>query len=701
MNQPPSIRSPVWLAALSRVDQLCHPSLLQKPSQPARARIFVISIFAALLVVVLSSIRDVLLGDVLRIVLSVGAGLSMLLILRHMKSSGNLVFCTHLFLITIALSLVIRTTLNPDGSQVMVSICTLGLIAAHVISSRGGLFWTAVSTAIATISAVRLTLVESAEFEVAWAVVIVTAAIGLWSCAHALGREITRNLSDEAMLQVREERDRLRAFAERAFPGIIEVAPGRIDYASKGVTQLLGYEVEDFVEAGLQEYVHPDDFWPVVETLQNAPTQVAQVEARLRHARGHWVWIAAFAIPYSKVTDEDRWIFAARDVERERQDRELGLRAERLEGVGLLAAGVAHDFNNLLTVVAGNAELLPEGDHRDNILLATDEAAGLTSRLLSFSQEQPREVRNFDVRNLLDDLQPILRSLLGEEIHLRVNQIQEPCIIRTDHTQLNQVILNVVTNARDAMPEGGTLTIDVNKEVLDPQTARELGLANDQMISISIHDDGIGMDASTLARAFDPFFTTKDGERGSGLGLASAYRLARRCGGHLHLMSEPGIGTTATLRMPVEEGAAEDTEDTDPVMQSQLLNGWVLVVEDDPNIRQLICDAFTEINVAAHSAADGHQALTEYADHEAPPVLLVTDVVMPGMRGSVVADKLRLQQPDLRVLFISGYSDVKLDPWYEDDLSVSFLAKPFKPSQLLQAATRLVTHAPPSKADLT
>ncbi len=679
-----------WARILGWVDQICPENASERPDQEAKARLFVLSILAGLLVLALSSIRDFVLGDMLRLAWSAAAAALLLVLLHGFRKSGNLGLVTHAFLAVLTVSLVIRIALDPASSQVMVSICTVGLIAAHLISSRAGLYWTLVGTLLAAANATRLTLGQSAEFEVAWAVTIMTAAIGLWSTAHTLAREVAQGSNDDAIQQARDERDRLRVFAESAFPGIIEVAPGRIDYASKGVRQLLGYDPGVFMQAGLQEYVHPEDFWPVVETLQNAPDHVAQVEARLRHAGGHWVWIAAFAIPYSRETNEDRWIFAARDVEREREDRARGLQAERLEGVGLLAAGVAHDFNNLLTVIAGHGELLPKSEHRDNILLAADEAAGLTGRLLSFSQEQPRQLGVFDLNALVVNLRPILRSLLGEQIQLEINPGREACFVRSDPSQLNQVILNIVTNARDAMPNGGHLTMDIDTELLDPRRARELDLAAGNVARLSIRDDGVGMDPQTLEQAFDPFFTTKNGERGTGLGLASAYRQARRCGGHLQLISEQGRGTTAILSLPVQAAAPEPSADQTALSQPISEHAWVLVAEDDPNIRQLISEALLEAGISSLDAADGMAAMEEYDKHDVPPTLLISDVIMPGMKGSVLADKLRLRQPELKVLFISGYSDEKLDPWYEDDESVAFLAKPFRPSQLVQAATRLM-----------
>ncbi len=694
MSHPHPKKSAAWLRALGSIDRFGHPDLLADPSTATKFRGFAIAVLAAMLVVMLASARDLILGDLSRVALSLTSTVLILANLHYLKSSGKLTLCSHLFLTTIAITLIIRMSLPTEGSQVAVLVVTFGLLAALLISSRAGLLWTSVGTSVAIANAVRLTQDGSPETDVAWAVAIVTVAVGAWSCTHAAGRELTRALTNQAMRKAGEERDRLRFFAESAFPGIIEVAPGEIDYASRGVQQLLGYDVDEFTKRGLQEYVHPDDFWPVVETLQGAPNKVAQVEARLRHANGHWVWIAAFAIPYSRFADdEDRWIFAARDVGRERQDRELGLQAERLEGVGLLAAGVAHDFNNLLTVIAGHAELLDSGDERSGILLAADEAAALTSRLLSFSQEQPREISLFDFKESLENLQPFIRSLLGEQIELNVALVDQPCFLLNDPTQLNQVVLNLVTNARDAMPDGGTLDISVAKEQLDSHTSRELGLASDNVITLSIRDDGSGMDSETLAQAFDPFFTTKEGERGTGLGLASAYRLAKRCGGHLHLESEPEVGTTAILRIPEEEPSEALEVRSDPVLQSPEWQGWILVVEDDPEIRRLMCGAFEQIGVTTRAAADGEQALQVFATQPEPPTMLITDVIMPGIKGSVVAEKLKLKQPDLKVLFVSGYSDVKLDPWYENDPSVSFLAKPFRPSQLIQAANRLLARS--------
>ena len=279
--------------------------------------------------------------------------------------------------------------------------------------------------------------------------------------------------------------------------------------------------------------MHPEDYSLIAETLRKNQKEVGHFEVRVRHEDGQWVWISTFSIPYSAPAlsgdnqgeDGDRWIFAARDIEREQRNRRLGMQAERLEGMGLLAAGVAHDFNNLLTVVAGRAEMLPEGENRDYIVMAAEEATSLTSRLLTIGEAQARQLQNFDLREKVQDLMPILRSVLSEEIELSVEMTDTPCSLRADPTQINQIVLNLVTNARDAMSLNGRLHIKLSIENISAQDARQFGLDVGEICQLSIRDNGSGMDAETLERAFDPFFTTKQRERGSGLGLASAYRI--------------------------------------------------------------------------------------------------------------------------------------------------------------------------------
>lgn len=662
-----------------------------------QAHVLHVAIMVALCVALAIAAKDALFGSYYRAVLTLSVSVPLALTLVLLRTSLGLRWSSHYLLVVSVVSLHTRLALDPHGSQLVIAICGLGIIATYLISPRGGAAWTVVGVGLAALNAVRLSMLDSPETEAAWALAIVAGPIGFMSVAGESARRVAAEAASAAHLRIDEGRDRVRLLAERAFPGIIEVTPGQIHYASTGVRELLGYTAEEFASQGLDRYVHPDDFWPVVEKLHANPSRVAQVEARLRHARGHWTWIAAFAIPDPGQPGDDRWIFAARDVESERRERESGLQANRLEGVGLLAAGVAHDFNNLLTVISGNAEFLPPSAERDQILQTTGEAAGLTRQLLAFGTKQPHELQNLDLCELVNKLAPILRSLVGEEIELRIEAQAAPCPVRVDPTQIDQIILNLVTNARDAMSAGGILEVEVLSEGGTGSDESGGELLPGGSVCLTVRDDGVGMDASTLTHAFDPFFTTKSGGRGSGLGLASAYGIARQMGGQLRLESVAGKGTHATLLLPKAARLDLSNHSSAGPCDDTARYGGVLVVEDDPRIRSLICRAFREAGFDTLEAGDGAEALRIFEALVEPPALLVTDVVMPGMRGSAVADQMRGKLPELKILFVSGYSDVELGSWHEHDEAIAFLAKPFTAEQLIGRASTLL-HSSVDKA---
>ena len=674
------------------VDRAIPTAILTDPYNVGRARTLIYAVLLTVMVAVLTAIKDMYFESTLRSVFALSVTLTLGLTLALLWTRLGLRGASHYLLLVVILALHIRLILDPQGSQLVVAVCGVGLLAAHLISARAGGIWTSIALTLAALNATRLGWSGSPEEEAAWTIAIITAAIGYWSSVDARNRETTLDVAGAVNAQAKTDRDRLKIFAESAFPGIIEVSPGKIDYASEGVEQLLGYNVQKFSTLGLQDYVHNDDFWSVVATLRANPSTVSQVEARLRHARGHWTWIAAFAIPYPGQANEDRWIFAARDIESERRERELDRQSERLDGVGLLAAGVAHDFNNLLTVIAGTADLLSTGEEKDQILQAADEAASLTQRLLAFGKEQPHQQKNFDLRVFFTHLAPMLRSLLGEEIVLDIDTRTEPCLIHSDPTQLNQVVLNLVTNARDAMPRSGTLTITIDQVLLSDRRTHELGLPSNTMVLLSIQDSGVGMNTETLAHAFDPFFTTKSKSRGSGLGLASAYGTIKRNGGHLQLESTPGQGTRVSIWIPIATQVEPAKTLNDSVRDAPTFAGKILVVEDDPRILTLMCNTLQQAGFTILAARSGEEALTVFHQMQQPLELLVTDVVMPGMRGSVVAQQMRSKFPNLKILFVSGYSDVELGSWYQSDDSVAFLAKPFTPAQLVHLVADLIAN---------
>jgi PAS domain S-box-containing protein len=373
------------------------------------------------------------------------------------------------------------------------------------------------------------------------------------------------------------------------------------------------------------------------------------------------------------------------------------LQAQKLETIGRLAGGVAHDFNNLLTVIQGNAQLaqgdLKSGDpllpFLEQIDAATDLAAALTLRLLAFSRRQVTSPEVLDLGKGLQNLDRMLDRLIGELINKRLELPEEPLFIEVDRAQLEQVIMNLVINAADAMPSGGSLTVSVSMRELDASYAsRHVGSETGPHALLRVEDTGVGMDAKLQAQIFDPFFTTKPPDKGTGLGLSTVYGIVKQARGHLWVESEPGRGTAFNIYFPL---AAERPEQQPEVLGS---GGWthlrgderVLVVEDQRLVRELAVNTLERHGYQVTAAANGREALTiAQAQRDQPFDLLLTDVVMPLCGGVELAQKLTAEQPELAVLFITGYSETSIDEAKLASHSIVLLPKPFSAERLLVA----------------
>ena len=376
--------------------------------------------------------------------------------------------------------------------------------------------------------------------------------------------------------------------------------------------------------------------------------------------------------------------------ERKRAEEQLR-QAQKMEAIGRLAGGVAHDFNNLLTVIAGRTHFLihrlgPEDPSRRDIELirkSADRAAQLTRQLLAFSRKQILEPKLVDLGSIATGFEPILRRLIGEDVDLAV--VTRPGLehVKADPGQIEQVILNLAINARDAMPSGGQLTIETaNTELDEDYAAQHTEVAPGPHVMLAVSDTGIGMDAATQARLFEPFFTTKEPGKGTGLGLATVYGIVKQSGGHVVFYSELGHGSSFKVYLPRVEGAGEAGERTSvagpPVRGSEA----VLVVEDEPELRTLAREILGAWGYTVLDSGDPAEALRLAARHEGSIHLLVTDVVMPGMSGREVADRLLHTRPDVKVLFMSGYTDSAIVHHGVLDPGTPFLHKPFTPDAL-------------------
>ena len=377
--------------------------------------------------------------------------------------------------------------------------------------------------------------------------------------------------------------------------------------------------------------------------------------------------------------------------------------SQKMEAVGQLAGGIAHDFNNLLTVITGYSDLtLRRLDHEspfrsslEEIRKAGERAASLTRQLLAFSRKQVLQPKVIQLNAVVADVDKMLRRLIGEDIDPLT--LLEPSLgqIKADPGQIEQVILNLAVNARDAMPQGGKLTIETANVYLDNQYARRHTVIQPgHYVMLAVSDTGSGIDAETQVRMFEPFFTTKEHGKGTGLGLSTVYGIVRQSGGHLWVYSEVGKGTTFKIYLPRVDGVTERDEARDTPAELPLGRETVLLTEDEEQVRQMIRTILEMGGYRVLEASGGEEALTLYEQHEGQIDLIMTDVVMPGISGRELAQSLETLHPGIRVLYMSGYTDDAIVRHGLLDQEIAFLQKPFTPDALMRKV-REVLDAPP------
>ncbi len=374
--------------------------------------------------------------------------------------------------------------------------------------------------------------------------------------------------------------------------------------------------------------------------------------------------------------------------------------SQKMEAVGRLAGGVAHDFNNLLTAIIGYAELIATRTSSNSlakqnaelIRKAGEQAAALTRQLLAFSRKQILQPKVIDLNTLVLEMEKLLRRVIGERFDLQAHPDAANGRVKADPSQLEQVVLNLGVNARDAMPRGGKLIIHTENVRLDEKTAPQIAasLVPGDYVMLSVTDTGAGMSEETKSHIFEPFFTTKGPGKGTGLGLATVYGIVRQTGGGISVESEPGKGSTFRIYLPQESAPVDFTRT--PHMPVEKTNNFetVLVVEDEDIVRDLVCEVLEDQGYNVMCARDGIEALNLAEDCDGPIHLLVTDVIMPHMNGHELAGKLSQLRPDMKILYVSGYSDNEigdhglLDPRYE------LLQKPFTPQTLARKIREVI-----------
>jgi two-component system, cell cycle sensor histidine kinase and response regulator CckA len=514
---------------------------------------------------------------------------------------------------------------------------------------------------------------------------------------------IEREVQAAAIKQEQNQSQRRYETLVNSVDGIVwEADPETMQFTfvSRQAERLLGYPVTEWLALPdfWKDHVHPEDRARVLTlSLKAVEEQHTQdFECRMLAADGRWIWLRDIVSASRNGDGEStrKLQGVMLDITRQkqaeealRQSEEQFRQSQKMEAIGRMAGGIAHDFNNLLTAITGYSELLlqsPELEDRvrgnlEEIRKAAARAAGLTHQLLAFSRRQVLRPIVLDLNMLVANVHKMLRRVIGEDIELVTVLGTGLGWVKADPGQLEQVLMNLVVNARDAMPNGGTLTLETGNKELDQEYAKtHLPTRPGSYVMLAITDTGVGMDSKTLARIFEPFFTTKEQGKGTGLGLSTVYGIVKQSDGFIWAYSEPGRGTSFKVYLPRVEGeviaAVETIEES-----VELAHGTetVLLVEDEESVRNLVRTILQEFGYTVLEASHGAEALRVAIRHEGPIHVMVTDIVMPLMSGRQLTDKLVTLRPEMKVIYMSGYTDHSIVHSEILRLGAMFLQKPF------------------------
>lgn len=508
-----------------------------------------------------------------------------------------------------------------------------------------------------------------------------------------LVEDITERRTAEEALQKSEEKYRM--VVENANDGIVVTHGEYMDFFNPRICEFTGYDAEDLKKMPFLDLIHPEDRQMVGNRLRR---RLAGEDAerfypiRIIDKSGNMHWLE---ISPEKIEWEGKpavLAFISEITEKKRLEEELR-QAQKMEAVGRLAGGVAHDFNNLLTVIEGYGDMLI-GQTEDGsmmqrgiqqILAAGKRAEALTRQLLTFSRKQVLQTKIINLNALIAETEKMLRRLIGEDVELISNLTNELQDIKADPGQMEQVIMNLVINARDAMPEGGRITIKTTMKHITLEESKTFNeIKPGHYIQLDISDTGCGIDPQNLTKIFEPFFTTKEHGKGTGLGLSTVFGIVKQSNGDIQVETEPGKGTTFSIILPcvTQEVYLEEKEASEKIN----LEGseTILVVEDEDQVRLLIRKTLQNKGYTVHEADNGNEAVEIFEKYAGDIDLILTDVVMPGMGGRKVADTVLLSNPDKKIVYMSGYTDEAIVRHGVLDPGVNFLQKPFSSDELLQ-----------------
>jgi two-component system cell cycle sensor histidine kinase/response regulator CckA len=504
-------------------------------------------------------------------------------------------------------------------------------------------------------------------------------------------KDITERKEAEAALF--ESETKYRTVVENSLVGFYIIQDNLFRFANKRFCEIFGYAFEEIVDIlGPSDLTHPEDREMVEENLRKRLFDgIDNIEYVFRALRKDGMIITLKVLGSSILYNERPAATGTLiDITKEKTLESQLRQAQKMEAIGTLAGGVAHDFNNILTALTGYGTLLqlkldkgsPLQHYVDQILSASMKGAGLTRSLLAFSRKQPISLNPVNLNNIIKGTEKLLKRLLTEDIILRTLLTSDNIMIMADPTQIDQILFNMVTNARDAMPKGGSLTIETKAVILDREFATTHGFGEPGKYALlSVSDTGAGMDAAVREHIFDPFFTTKEVGKGTGLGLSTIYGIVKQHNGYVTVYSEPDMGAVFRIYFPLTGATIE----TNPSASKVIRGGkeTILVAEDDKEVRQLIRNILVEFGYTIIEARDGEDAILKFSKHKNID-LLILDSVMPKKNGRIVYDEISTISPHIKVIFTSGYTrDVILDKGIEDK-QFDFIPKPLSPKDLLE-----------------
>jgi PAS domain S-box-containing protein len=513
---------------------------------------------------------------------------------------------------------------------------------------------------------------------------------------HSIESEEKRKRAEQALL---ESEGHFRKLFEQSIDAIFIHQSSRIIDVNNRACEMLGYSKNHLLTMAIED-LHPEEDRPESRRKVDTAHRVESIlfETQFTKADGTMVDVEV----NSRIIDHERKIIQgiARDITERKQAEETNKKlqtqlqqSQKLESIGRLAGGVAHDFNNILTVIIGNAELLSISLGKDNPLQGRVEeiskggerAASLTRQLLAFSRRQMLQPQVLDLNSVIPNMDKMLRRLIGEDIDLETVLAPDLGSVEADPGQIEQVIMNLAVNARDAMPTGGKLTIETANVDLDKTYAsKHIAVKPGPYVMMAISDTGTGMDEETRSNIFEPFFTTKEKGKGTGLGLSTVYGIVKQSGGNIWVYSEPEKGTTLKIYLPRVEKIAETAEKVKATAESLTGSETIMVAEDDKMVRDMARSILQQYGYSVLDAEDGESAIRLSEKYEGDVHLMLTDVVMPGMSGRVLAERLAGKRPKMKVLYMSGYTDNAIVHHGVLGKDMNFLQKPFTVEALVK-----------------